>query len=92
MTHSGRHPWDADDPYPDDIAEEDVCWHEDYEADILTGLARCCSCNHSWHQTRQEIEREREAQAAWDKQCEEWEKNPPHPPAPSPPTGDDIPF
>jgi hypothetical protein len=91
VTHSGRHPWDANDPYPEDTAEEDVCWHEEYEADILTGTARCCSCNHSWHQTSEEIKREREAQIAWDKQCEEWEKNPP-PPAPSPSTGDDIPF
>lgn len=69
MTYSGRHPWDANDPYP-----EDDCDHEDYEADILTGMASCGRCGHRWMQTAQEIERERQAQIAYDAMCEAWER------------------
>lgn len=43
----------------DDYSTEDDCDHEDYEADILTGSARCCRCGHSWWQTKEEIEAER---------------------------------
>lgn len=71
MSSSGRHPWDADDPYPGD--DRDLCDHEDYESDILTGLATC-QCGHRWHQTAQEISRERDARIAWDQHCE-GEKN-----------------
>lgn len=70
MSSSGRQPWDANDPYPDDGPE---CDHMDYDADILTGIATC-TCGHRWVQTAQEIERERQAQIAYDKQCEEWER------------------
>lgn len=70
MTHSGRQPWDANDPYPDDGPE---CDHMDYEADILTGIATCPACGHRWTQSAEEIERERQAQIAYDKRCAEWE-------------------
>lgn len=73
MSWSGRHPWDADDPYPDDYPDQ--CDHEDYDADILTGIATCGRCNHRWHQTADEIARERDAQIAWDRQCEAWQNN-----------------
>jgi len=79
-----------DDWWDDDGYEH--CDHEDYDADILTGFATCGLCGHKWMQTEAEIQRERAAQQAWDRQCEEWERNPP-PPLPQPaPTGDDIPF
>ena len=71
---------------------EDHCDHEDYEADILTGMATCVRCNHRWFQTAEEIQRVREAQAAWDRQCEEWDRNRPPLLPPARPTGDDIPF
>jgi hypothetical protein len=57
MSSSGRQPWDANDPYPDD-GDDLVCDHEDYEADIITGIATCPNCGHWWIQTAEEIERE----------------------------------
>ena len=68
MSYSGRQPWDANDPYPGD-----ECDHVDYEADILTGIATC-HCGHRWMQTSQEIASQREAQAVYDKQCDEWDR------------------
>ena len=92
MSYSGRHPWDANDPYPDD--DEEFCDHDDYEADILTGVATCVCCGYRWDQTAEEIERERQAQIAYDKQCEEWEREtcPPMPKADIALTDDDLPF
>lgn len=75
---------DYDEPYP--------CDHIDYEADILTGIATCDMCGHRWMQTDQQRAAERKAQAAYDKMCEEWDRNPPEPPLTLQPTGDDIPF
>lgn len=72
MTYSGRHPWDANDPYPDDDYPE--CDHVDYESDILTGIA-ACACGHRWMQTDHEIAREREAQIAYDNMCEQWQRD-----------------
>lgn len=72
MSSSGRHPWDANDPYPDD--DDPECDHMDYEADILTGIATC-SCGHRWTQAVEEIEGERQRQIAYDKMCEEWNKD-----------------
>ena len=46
---------------------EDECDHEEYEADILTGVATCGMCGHRWHQTPQDIERENERRAAYEK-------------------------
>lgn len=60
-----------------EIEEEELaldhCDHEDYESDILTGVASCGRCGHRWHQTPEEIQREREAQAAFDEACDKWE-------------------
>jgi hypothetical protein len=64
MSSSGRQPWDANDPYPGDEGPE--CDHEDYDADILTGLATCGRCGHRWTQTAEEIAREREAEIAFE--------------------------
>jgi hypothetical protein len=71
MSYSGRHLWDANDPYPDDDYPE--CDHVDYEADILTGEATC-ACGHRWMQTAEEIAFTRQMQANYDRQCEEWER------------------
>lgn len=73
---------DYDEPYP--------CDHIDYEADILTGIATC-ACGYRWMQTDQEIAAERKAQLAYDKMCEEWDRNP-QPLPEMPPSGDEIPF
>jgi hypothetical protein len=73
MSYSARHPWDANDPYPDD-GDDLVCDHTDYEADILTGKATCPDCGHWWLQSAEEIERERQAQIAYDKMIEEAER------------------
>lgn len=81
-----------DDWDEDDFDDFDICDHEDYDADILTGYATCARCGEKWIQTAEELKREREAQAAWDRQCEEWERSPPPPLPPAPPNGDDIPF
>jgi hypothetical protein len=58
--------WDDDEP-------EDDCCHEEYEADILTGIACCTSCGERWMQSPEECQRERERQAEYDKMCLEWE-------------------
>lgn len=71
MSSSGRHPWDANDPYPDDDRPEDDCDHLDYEANILTGEA-ICACGHRWVQTAAEIVARRENQIAYDEMCAEW--------------------
>lgn len=53
----------------------DHCDHEDYEADILTGVATCGLCGARWHQTADEIKREREAQIAFDAYSAELERD-----------------
>jgi C4-type Zn-finger protein len=50
----------------DDDLEDDFCDHENYEANILEGTATCVSCGYRWVQSKSEIEREREAQVAFD--------------------------
>jgi len=54
---------DPNDPWfygePD---EEIECDHDEYEADILTGRAFCCKCDHTWYQTSEEINSEIERQ------------------------------
>lgn len=52
-----------DDDYEDD--PRDDCEHEDYESDILTGIASCHNCGHRWMQTREEIEAEHDRIAAY---------------------------
>lgn len=97
--YSGRHPWDANDPYPDDGRPQDECDHEDYAADILTGVATCDVCGHRWDQTAADLKREREAQIAYDNYCAEWEKRNPGAPRDlvgtrptSGPYDDELPF
>lgn len=81
---------DCEDCWSDDDGPE--CDHDDYEADILTGIAACTRCGERWMQTREQIEAERRAQMAWDRQCEEWDKEG-WPPVPNmAQTGDEIPF
>jgi len=74
----------------DDCMGIDDCDHQDYEADILTGIAMCGRCGFRWMQSAKEIEREREAAMAYDKHCEgdgnEWRAGS------KTPVGDDIPF
>lgn len=86
----GCHGCDCEDCWSDDDGPD--CDHEDYEADILTGLATCGKCNHRWMQTPAEIERERVHAAEYDKMCAEWDREPVSNPYKSRPTGDDIPF
>lgn len=71
MCSSGRQPWDANDPYPDDDGPE--CDHMGYEVDILTGIAECDMCGARWEQTDAQRDLERQAQADYDKACLEWE-------------------
>lgn len=59
----------------DDDEGEDGCCHEEYEADILTGIARCTMCGERWMQTPEERQREQERQAEYDKMCLEWEQD-----------------
>lgn len=74
MSATPQPSWEDDDPYSDHAGyPEDDCDHEDYEADILDGTAKCWRCGYRWTQTASEIEREIEAQRAWDEQCEAWE-------------------
>ena len=63
-----------DDPedYDDDL--EDECFHEDYEIDILTGVASCDGCGHRWMATDNEYQHRIDAQAAWDRECERLEQ------------------
>jgi hypothetical protein len=54
---------DPNEPYYD----EPECDHEEYESDILTGRAECCRCGYYWYQTTEEIERDIERQARYQK-------------------------
>jgi hypothetical protein len=57
-----------------DYESEDLdCWHEGYDADILTGEAWCWRCQHKWIMTHEEITREIEHQAEYmaEFECEE---------------------
>lgn len=49
---------DDDDIWDDPTRDDYPCDHEDYEADILTGIATCDHCGHRWMQTHEEVERE----------------------------------
>lgn len=60
--------WDDDDP------REDDCDHDDYEADILTGIAMCHRCGHRWMQTNEEIAREIEHQAEYQRMQDRWNR------------------
>lgn len=51
---------------PDDEYPDEECFHEDYEADV-NGRASCCRCSHVWWLTSEEIERERQLHAAYDR-------------------------
>lgn len=58
--------WDDCDAGQFDDFDDDICDHDDYDADILTGVATCGMCGARWHQTAEEIAREREAQKHYD--------------------------
>ena len=60
--------WD----YEDDL--EDECFHEDYEIDILTGMASCDHCGHRWMMTTKQLERHHELQADCDRYYQQLEE------------------
>lgn len=66
---------EEDDEYDlwDDESEDLDCWHEGYDADILTGEAWCWRCQHKWIMTCEEINREIKFQAEYmaEFECEE---------------------
>jgi hypothetical protein len=62
-----------DDDY-DDEPREDDCDHEDYEADIVTGRAMCHRCGHQWWQTPEEVRRETEHQANYQRLEARWKR------------------
>jgi hypothetical protein len=59
----------------DDYEEEDPCDHEDYDVDIVSGLANCNICSADWYvgedEIRLQIEREN-AYAAYQKRENRW--------------------
>lgn len=58
---------------PEDYDDfEDESFHEDYEIDILTGIASCI-CGHRWMLTAQDFQRHHEMQVEYDRQVAEWE-------------------
>lgn len=63
----------TDDPYDYDDAPEDECYHEEYDVDILTGMATCTYCGHRWMLSQEDFEKMHQAQVEWDKQVEQWE-------------------
>jgi len=52
-SNRGEEVTEADDEYP-----EDGCIHEEYELDILIGLATCTRCDHRWYMTDEELKRD----------------------------------
>lgn len=38
----------------------DLCDHDEYELDIITGRACCGMCGHRWHATAEEMKRHEE--------------------------------
>lgn len=59
---AGYDAWKTDPGYP----PEDECYHEHYEANT-EGRATCDQCGETWWLTPEEIERERECHAVYDK-------------------------
>ena len=57
-----------DDPYDYDDDLEDECFHDEYEIDILTGIASCDYCGLRWMLTREQFERQQELQVEYDRQ------------------------
>lgn len=60
---------DEPEDYYDDDPEEDICIHEDYEIDILTGIASCDDCGARWTATDEQYQHRIDMQAAWDREC-----------------------
>ena len=63
----------TDDPYDYDDDLEDECFHDEYEIDILTGIASCDYCGLRWMLTREQFERQQELQVEYDRQVARWE-------------------
>jgi len=63
-----------DDYWEDDDTLEDDCDHEDYENDILSGVAYCYRCGHRWVLSNEEVEREIERIAAYQRMEDHWNK------------------
>jgi hypothetical protein len=61
----GYDAWKTREPDYGDDEPEDDCYHEDYEADILTGRATCNRCGHAWWQTKEELEAEQRREAEY---------------------------
>lgn len=57
------------DDYYDDDPDEELCDHDDYDADF-NGRATCYRCGHSWYLTAEQIAAEHERQAAYDEHCQ----------------------
>lgn len=55
--YNSRYADGTNDPCPhcDMQNDDDNCWHEDSEVDILTGLARCHYCGEVWYPSRKEF-------------------------------------
>lgn len=63
-----------DDYWEDDDPREDDCDHVDYESDILTGCAFCYRCGHRWVLSSDEVEREIELIAAYQRMEDHWNR------------------
>lgn len=66
--HHPMEKWNTTQPdsfdYSDDDWEQD-CDHEDYDADPISGRARCWRCGHAWYLTVEDIRREERHEAAY---------------------------
>lgn len=42
----------------DDGFDDDLCDHDDYDTDLLSGRCQCWRCGETWYATGEEIDRE----------------------------------
>ena len=54
--------------------EEEMCEHEDFSVDILTGRAECDRCPHSWYAGEDEIKRQIQHEADYYEHMEREER------------------
>ena len=57
--------WEDDSYDPSDFADDPDCDHGDYEVDILTGWATCCTCHEHWPVSDEELNNEVRRQATY---------------------------